>query len=110
MNNTPCSPDYILEPKEGLLQYCPGHEHAQEIAEDLRAIAEARRTTHVLIKNVCENHKDPVQRWKEVMERSRGQRHGHSMGDMLDGCFDELLEAETEVKNMIGDIIQFPKK
>jgi len=106
MNNTPCSPEYVLEPKEGLLQYCPGHEHAKEIAEDLRAIAEARNTTNVLIKNVCENHKDPVQRWKEVMERARGQRRGHSMGDALGDIFEEMYET----KKVSDNIIQFPKK
>lgn len=106
MNNTPCSPDYVLEPNEGLLQYCPEHEHAKEIAEDLRAIAEARNTTQVLIKNTCENHKDPVQRWKEVMERSRGQRHGHSMGDALVDIFEEMYET----KKVSDNIIQFPTK
>lgn len=100
MTNKPCSEHYVLEPQKGVLQYCPHNEHAEWIAEGLRAIAELRTTTSVLMKTVCENHKDPVTKWSEAMQRVRGH---HVMGDMLEGCFDEL-------NNEPSNIIQFPKK
>lgn len=102
MNNKLCSEHYIIEPKEGVLQYCPQHENADQIAEGLRAIAGLRTTTTVLIQNVCEAHKDPVTKWNEAMQRVRANGH-HVMGDMLEGCFDELNEEPS-------NIIQFPKK
>lgn len=101
MNNKQCSPDYIIEPREGILQYCPQHENAERIAEALRGIAEARSYTVVLIKSVCENHKDPVQKWKDVMDRARGH---HTMGDSLGDIFEEMYETRT-----VSNIIPFKK-
>lgn len=91
-----CSEDFKIEEQEGVLRVCSASEDKDYTKEGLRIIAELRDRTTIIIEETCKNHKKP--------------RLGHSMGDMLDGCFDELLEAETEVKNMIGDIIQFPKK
>ena len=91
-----CSEDFKIEEQEGVLRVCGAAEDKDYTKEGLRIIAELRDRTTIIIEETCKNHKKP--------------RPGHSMGDMLDGCFDELLEAETEVKNMIGDIIQFPKQ
>jgi hypothetical protein len=74
MTNKPCSENYILEPSKGVLQYCPHNEHAEWVAEGLRAIAGLRTTTNVLVQNVCDNHKDPVQRWIDVAERVKKER------------------------------------
>lgn len=56
MTNKPCSEHYIMEPTEGVLQYCPHNENAEWIAEGLRAIAELRKVTTILIQNACEIH------------------------------------------------------
>jgi len=74
MTNKPCSEYYIMEPTEGVLQYCPHNENAEQIAEGLRAIAELRTTTNVLMQTVCENHKDPVTKWNEAKERVQQER------------------------------------
>lgn len=102
MTNKPCSENYILEPQKGVLQYCPHSENAEWVADGLRAIASLRTTTSVLMQNVCENHKDPVTKWNEAMQRVRANGH-HVMGDMLEGCFEELNEEPS-------NIIQFHKK
>lgn len=91
-----CSEDFKVEEQEGVLRVCSAAEDKDYTKQGLRIIAELRDQTTLIIEETCRNHKKP--------------HPGHVMGDMLDGCFDELLEAETDVKNMIGDIIQFPKK
>lgn len=65
----------MIEPTEGVLQYCPHNENADQIAEGLRAIAGLRTSTTVLIQNLCENHKDPVTKWNEAKERVQQERH-----------------------------------
>jgi len=103
MTNKPCSENYVLEPSKGVLQYCPHNEHAEWVAEGLRAIAGLRTTTTVLVQNACSNHSnqssaDAVQRWIDASKRYKEEqakkivqfpRH-HVMGDGLEGCFDEL--------------------
>lgn len=91
---TKCSEDFKIEQQEGVLRVCGEANDKDYTKEGLRIIAELRDQTTLIIEETCNNHKKPP----------------HMMGDMLEGCFDELLEAETEVKHMIGDIIQFPKK
>lgn len=79
MTNKPCSEHYMLEPKTGLLRYCPHSEHAEWVAEGLRAIAELRNTTTVLVKQVCENHSNvgasnALEKWNEAKKRVQEER------------------------------------
>lgn len=105
LSKNTCAEDFKVEEQEGVLRVCSAAEDKEYTKEGLRIIAELRDKTTIIIEETCRKHKDPVERWSEARERTH-----HVMGDMLDGCFDELLEAETEVKNMIGNIIQFPKQ
>lgn len=91
-----CSEDFKVEEQEGVLRVCSKADDKDYTKEGLRIIAELRDQTTLIIEETCRNHQK--------------EHPGHVMGDMLEGCFDELLEAETEVKNMIGNIIQFPKQ
>lgn len=105
MTNKPCSEHYVMEPTEGVLQYCPHSENAEWVAEGLRAIASLRSTTTVLIKNVCENHKDPVTKWNEAMQRVKNETpslQGRGMSGM-DIDMEEYISQNDK-------IIQFPKK
>jgi hypothetical protein len=98
-----CSENYEIEKKQGVLNYCPHSEHAEWIAEGLRAIAELRSTTTVLVKQACENHSsvgatNAIEKWNEAKKRVQEERdkkmiqfpRHHVMGDALEGCFDEL--------------------
>lgn len=56
MKKLQCSEDYTLEPIPGLFRVCPENECKEWIKEGLRAIAELRTQTCVLIEEVCTNH------------------------------------------------------
>ncbi len=54
--NKQCSEDFTLEPTPGLLRVCKGSDGKEWIKEGLRAIAELRTQTCVLVEDVCTNH------------------------------------------------------
>lgn len=98
-----CSDNYVIEKQQGVLSYCPHSEHAEWVAEGLRAIAELRNTTTVLVKQACENHSNvdvcnALEKWNEAKKRVQEERDlkivnfpgHHVMGDALERCFDDL--------------------
>lgn len=98
-----CSDNFTIEPQAGLLRVCKHNPDKEWVKEGLRAIAELRNTTNVIVEDICENHinqdsANAVQRWIDVSKRYKEEQskkivqfpRRHVMGDGLEGCFDQL--------------------
>lgn len=54
---SPCDEHFTLEPTPGLLRVCKESEGKEWIKDGLRAIAELRNQTSILVEDVCNTHK-----------------------------------------------------